>query len=287
MMTKKILRQVEYDKAAYNLAIEYLLSFESVGISRNLLSEYLEPMVDDLRPNSLPEVYFRLLGTAQNRSMGPSVIGKSIGGIEKLTRVLYDFDSKKVNGEFGDDWAKVLDEIEFQLQPSGKIRRTPRSLWPLFCRSITSSARFLCQFHDSSEFLNWVDVFDSDIKSRLALPLLLSAEIEGIGFPLACDFLKGMGYFNFGKPDVHIKTIFSGLDLVLQQVDDYSVFKAISRVAESNSVTVYNVDKLFWLIGSGNFHENPELGSDGRIQTNRDEFIQKASSELSIKFGAA
>lgn len=169
MMTKKIFRQVEYDKAAYNLAIKYLL--RSVGISRNLLSEYLEPMVDNLRPNSLPEVYFRLLGSAHNRSMGPSVIGKSIGGIEKLTRVLYDFDPKKVNGEFGDDWEKVLDEIEFQLQPIGKIRRTPRSLWPLFCRSITSSAKFLCQFHDSSEFLNWVDVFDSDVKSRLALPV--------------------------------------------------------------------------------------------------------------------
>jgi thermostable 8-oxoguanine DNA glycosylase len=51
--------------------------------------------------------------------------------------------------------------------------------------------------------------------------MLISREVKGIGFPLACDFLKEMGFTGFAKPDVHIKTI----------------FKAVIRVAINVGVT--------------------------------------------------
>jgi len=35
---------------------------------------------------------------------------------------------------------------------------------------------------------------------------------------------------------------------------DYLTLKAIDRIAKANSVTPYAVDKVFWLIGSGNFY---------------------------------
>ncbi len=110
--------------------------------------------------------------------------------------------------------------------------------------------------------------------------MLLSAEVDGFGFALACDFLKELGYFNFGKPDVQIKDIFKGLGLVDQAANDYQVFKAISRVAKSNSVTAYHVDKLFWLVGSGFLYNDKTIGVGGRIGTDRSDFILSASAAL-------
>ena len=133
------------------------------------------------------------------------------------------------------------------------MRRTTKSLWPRFCKTIVSGAAFLSQFNEASEFYSWVNFFDRDDKARASLPMLLSYEIDGLGFPLACDFLKELGYIKFGKPDVHLKKIFVALNLAAKE-DDYQVFKAIIRVAEHVGVTPYNVDKLFWLIGSGNFY---------------------------------
>jgi hypothetical protein len=45
-------------------------------------------------------------------------------------------------------------------------------------------------------------------------------------------------------------------------------------------VTPYNVDKLFWLIGSGNFYEDPHVGNRGRIGSKKKEFIEVAKAQL-------
>lgn len=87
---------------------------------------------------------------------------------------------------------------------------------------------------------------------------MISYEISGMGFPLACDFLKELGFSEYGKPDVHLKDIFKALNLIDQNEKsatklDYQTFKVIDRIAEENDTTAYSVDKIFWLIGSGNF----------------------------------
>jgi hypothetical protein len=49
--------------------------------------------------------------------------------------------------------------------------------------------------------------------------------------------------------------------------------KAVARVARHADVTAYNFDKLFWLIGSGYFYDNPEVGLNGRIGRRKKHFI--------------
>lgn len=212
--------------------------------------------------------------------MSSGVIGGAIDGIDKLGVILCSFKPAGVSRKYGLDWQQVLEDIKQQLQPRGQFRRTARSIWPLFCRTITSGALYLSQFHSADEFYGFVDIFAKDDRVRPALPMLLSFEIEGFGFPLACDFLKELGYFDFGKPDVHVKAIFKGLGLVAKDADDYRVFKAITRVAYNQGVTPYNVDKLFWLVGSGFLYNHRHLGSGGRIGTNRNLFIREASLRL-------
>jgi len=76
----------------------------------------------------------------------------------------------------------------------------------------------------------------------------------GLGFALACDFLKENGYPKFVKPDLQIKYIFTSLKLSKPQSDDYEVFKDVVRFSESINEVPYVVDKLFWLVGSGYFY---------------------------------
>ncbi len=73
--------------------------------------------------------------------------------------------------------------------------------------------------------------------------MLLDAEIFGYGFPLACDFLKEIGYVDYGKPDVHLKNIFCELGLV-DEGDDYKVFKTFGNGRVTDNCK-YNISLHF------------------------------------------
>lgn len=273
----RFLTEGDRDREAYALARAYLLDHGSQGITDELLQHYVSPPPRGLTPSTMAEVFRRLLVSARNRGMMATVIPHSL--VDSLGLVLDDFDPVKVTQRFTspDD---LLDTIIQELRPVGKLRRARGGLWPLFARATLSGARFLGQFANGPEFLAWVQTFDDDPRKRAALPLLLSQEIDGFGFALACDFLKELGFLNFAKPDVHVKAIVKGLKLSSDTANDYAVFKAVVRIAAHCGTTPYDVDKLFWLVGSGRFYDHPSIGRKGRIVTNRRRFIQKASRVL-------
>jgi hypothetical protein len=250
----------------------------SKGVTPEVIEKYLH--LSTPRPESLAALYERMLESAQSGNMNAGVIGGSIGGVSSLGLVLCEFDPSRVLEKYRSDWEEVLDDVVAQLKPRGSIRRTPRSIWPRYCRTILSDAKFLSQFESASDFYEWVDLFDRDDRARAALPMLLDQEIEGFGFALACDFVMGLGYANFSKPDVHIKDIFQGLGLCPWGTSDYEVFKALARVARNVGVTPYNVDKLFWLIGSGYLYKDPHIGHKGRIGSLKKQFIEAAQMAL-------
>jgi hypothetical protein len=267
------------DRAAYALAKEFLLrSGAERGITPELIEKYL--YLSRPRPESLAGLYERMLESVQSANMKAGVIGGSIGGVGKLAPVLCDFEPAEVLEKYRSGWEGVLDDIVAQLKPRGSVPRTPRSIWPRYCRSVLSGARFLSQFSTADDFYRWVDLFDEDERARPALPLLLAQEIEGFGFALACDFLNGLGYENFSKPDVHVKDIFGGLGLCAEGAGDYEVFRAVGRLARNAGVTPYNADKLFWLVGSGYFYDDPHIGNKGRIGRHKKEFIEVARETL-------
>ena len=271
--------QQKRDRASYAIAKEFLLQAGAdKGVTAELVERYLH--ISTPRPQTMAGLYERMLGSAQSANMKTGVIGDSIGGVGNLGRVLCDFDPSRVLEKYQSDWEEVLDDVVAQLKPRGSIRRTPRSIWPRYCRTILSGAKFLVQFESANDFYEWVDFFDKDERARAALPMLLDQEIEGFGFALACDFVMGLGYENFSKPDVHIKEIFQELGLCPWGTSDYEVFKAVARVARNVGVTPYNVDKLFWLIGSGNFYEDQDVGNGGRIGGRKKDFIEFAQTEL-------
>jgi hypothetical protein len=262
-------------KELYEFAYNFLLSFENV--TKSILDCHLEPDFD--KPKDLNKIYLKLCESAQNRQMSAKVIGQSIGGIENLGKLLFNFDLKKVTEKYKkNEWNKLLIDITSTLKPKGQIRITNRSIWPQFCQSVIESAYFLNTFDNVIDFYNWADFFVHDKKAKLALPLLISTEIHGIGFPLACDFLKEIGYVEYGKPDIHLRDIFIALSIinpfeksVIKR--DFEILHVIDKIAFENNITPYAVDKVFWLIGSGNFYS-----SNLKIGGQKQKFIWKFKS---------
>ena len=94
------------------------------------------------------------------------------------------------------------------------------SYWVIFVKGILSSAAFLSQFKSYNSFDRFVTNFSYDVMSLPAAPIILSEEIFGFGFPLSCDVLKEIGYSNYPKSDVHVKTILFECGFV-EKFDDY------------------------------------------------------------------
>lgn len=269
----------ESDTKIYNEAKNFLILNTPDEITEEIIESYLVLQSPEKNNLLLSDLYLRLLISAQNANMKAGVIGGSIGGVESLKSVLFDFNPVKVLDKYSNNSELLLDDIVKILNPTGKVRRTVRSIWPKYCETIISAAEFFIQFKNSDEFLEWSDHFYNDKRSLAALPMVLEAEIYGIGFPLACDFLKELGYINYGKPDVHIFDIFEMTGLIEIGSSNYQVLKAITRIAESTNLTAYNVDKVFWLIGSGYFYSHKEIGTEGRVGQMKEKFIQHMTSK--------
>lgn len=262
------------DRTAHRLAREFIVGLD--GVTAEILELHLA-YPDSGEVKSLGGVLERLLESAQSAAMKPKVIGGSLGegGVNRLGEVLFGFDPHRVSAHYAYDADKLLDSVVGDLRPTGAVRRTPKSIWPRFCATALSGAAFLSQFEDWSEFDSWVRTFD-DPRSRAALPMLLSNEIYGIGFALACDFIKELGYTGYCKPDTHVIKSFVALGLT-PSASVYDVFRSVVRMAEHTGDTPYRIDKLIWLIGSGRFYRSRlEIGG------HREEFVKFALKQLGI-----
>lgn len=257
----------------YTAAVAFLVARIPSPIPDAILAEYLGRPDEAADGANLSELFRRILLSAQNANMKAGVIGGSIGGFNNLGAALFDFDPVRVGKTFGGEPERLLNHIRKIANPRGKIRTESLSIWPKYCRTILSASTFLAQFRDGHDFRAWANHLYSDERTMAALPLILSEEIDGIGYALACDFLKELGYFNYGKPDVHVREIFSGLGLCPVSASPYQIQRVITRVAGATGASPYDVDKVFWLIGSGKFYKHPQLGKDGRIGRMKKEFL--------------
>jgi len=257
----------------FHLAKEYLLSFE--GVTEEIINRHLKDW-NEGKPENLSEICKKMVSSAKNRGGMPNYIGD----IEKLSKYVYDFDPHEISNYYS-SWNELFDKIEQNYDPPGRMEKNnSKNAWVQFTKSIITISKFLMRFEDKEEFDNFVQNFNDNEETRAALPLLLQEEIFGFRFALACDFLKESGYPEYVKTDTHIKDIFVGLELT-QEEEDFQIFKDVISYAESIDEKPYEVDKLFWLIGSGKFYlERDENGKKLKINTSKDEFIDMVEDKL-------
>jgi len=262
------------NRKIFEMGREFLLSFEQ--IDNKILKKHLNYWKHGKR-NSMNEILLGMLKSASNRRN----MGKTIGNVEGLRFVLLDFKPSQIIAKYGADYKSLFDEIESLLVEKSKKPKmnvdNPKSFWVIFCKTILSAANFLSKFQTIADFHNFVLDFYLKDYTRIALPLVLEKEIYGLGFATACDFLKENGYPKYVKPDTHIKSIFKGIRLSSIDSTDYDIFKDVVNFAEKINKLPYVVDKLFWLIGSGEFYlEKPKI----RIGENRDNFIKLVNLKM-------
>jgi len=246
------------DKCAYEEGVKFLLQFP--GMTQEILESFFIP---DSQPHTLPlnSIYENMLLSATNVGRNINTVRKHIGhpwfddAAHKIwddTKAkLFHFDPKIIEETFGEDWEKwgnVWTAIATNTsQPPRTVER--------FCKTIISAAHFINQFTSADDFYNWIEFFDHDSRARAALPMLIEAEVYGYGFALSCDFIKGLGYPNFPKPDLHLIDICRGLGLCSSQATPYEVYKTTIRAAQNANVTPYAYDRVFYVIGSENFFQ--------------------------------
>jgi len=249
-------------QAIYEEAYNYLLSFK--GIDESMIERHLS-RCEENKPRTLEDVLLRMLKSISNKRGMP----KSIGKVEDLKIYLEDFSSNRILKRYDGDWKKLFMTIKDNHGTNSRMTiNKPNNYWVIFCKGTISASSFLSKFKSLEDFNEFVKPFLVNEYTKASFPLLLSKEIFGLGFALACDFLKEIGYLDFPKPDVHIITIFYGTG-ISKSKEDYAVFKDVIKFSNVINKTPYQVDKLFWLVGSGNFYLN-----NIKIKTNRDQFIE-------------
>lgn len=246
----------------YKSAIGFAENTVGQKFTSGFLEKYLVPDKRAKKPSSLNGIFRSLLSSAQNLQMSPEVIGRAISGergnIEPLGKFLNNFSPKETAENYGmlsdqELLNRILPTLVIQPHP------TKRTLWLRYCKTIISASHFFSQYKCQDDFYGFIERYYSDVKIKSFLPLLLSYEIDGIGFALACDFLKELGYVKYGKPDTHIKDIFIELGLLkgvskVSSKADYLSLKIMDELAEINGVTTYAVDKVLWLICTGDYY---------------------------------
>lgn len=246
-------------KAVYKNAEVFLYDIAPKEVYGDELEKYFDaPDTEKTKPDILYELLFSL----QNRHMLARVIGlRTEDRVPIFKKILLDYDTNAILKEYTEDSLYRCFEDHFNIRNSSNS-------WFAYAKAVLSACNFLNKFNSAEDFHEFVMLFTYNELSLAALPMLLEKEIFGMGFALACDFLMNLGYDGYPKPDVHIKGIL--FELGLCENDDYAAYKTVLEMAKAVGETPYKVDKILWLIGSGNFYIHKV--SIGR---NKDKFIEK------------
>lgn len=206
----------------YRFAYSYLVNMLPAEMTEADLEKYF---IGDRRDfTSVQEIYEQFIYSAQNYQRMPNVI-KYEQRREKIKEILFDFDVIQI--QYMD-----IDELYYKFREAFEVTSndTKQNSWRKWSCSAIDAAKFMSNFKDVDDFRDFVSQFDYNRPTRMALPLLISTKISGIGFALACDILKELGYLSYPKPDVHLIEVFSRLGLSLE--DPISVFETIVEMAE-------------------------------------------------------
>ncbi len=229
---------------------------------------------DNPNPESLENVFRNLIISAQNRQGMPRVI-KFHDREHVIQEILFYYDINQISQKGADYFLR-----KFNVQKNRLGVDTFGKQWSQWCKAIFDSANFLNQFTDINDFTAFVESFQQNLATRIALPLYLQTKIYGIGFALACDFLKELNYQNYLKPDTHIVYICKSLELIDTKADGKNekvlAFEAIDRLARDVEQKPYKVDKILWLISSGKFYKDRDENSNPiSIHPRRDVLVDR------------
>lgn len=255
-------------KKVYGFSYDYLLKVANGYLSEDKIKDHIS-IPDAKNCDSIISAYELLIEILQDFNRYPNVI-KYSERKDEIKHILHNYDLSYIA-------SLTQNELLSTFKSTFGFER--EMMWRKYAKSIITGASFMLSFKNYAEFKSTFDSFDSNDMTREALALLISTKIFNMGFALACNWLKELGYYQYAKPDTHTKDICAALNLA-ENNDDIECFEAMVKIAKSAEVSAYKVDKVWWLICSGNFYRyNVKLPLAGSPQL-KENFI----SELKKNF---
>jgi len=252
-----ILMQTEFYNTLYKTLYEKLVNLASVaGIDVAVLQKYFVP---EGNPTS-KSILFRLCSSLENSGMMRNSIkfDKDITNSNAIKKVLFDFDTKRSAATYP-DWRSIYDAMLAAGIKDNGNRENNETNWEKYCRGLYDALQFLTINNGEKKIKDLVaasKLTDMELKEISAI----SREIHGLGFVLTCDWLKECGCTWLAKPDVHIKGVVKYIQ-GNEKLKDEDVLKLMFTWAEAvkNSgadkyATAYKIDKIIWLLCTGEFY---------------------------------
>lgn len=234
------------------------------------------------------DIFRRLLISGQNRHMMPRVIG-FMQRKDCFEQALWGLKYVEIAKEY--QIANEHTEKELLLRLKNYISEinndsieNSRSLWRVYAKFIIKAALFMQKYPGKEVF------FTHKLPKNFALHNDIMQGISGIGFTLACDFLKEIG-FDTAKPDLHILAFLN--EMYTQQLEakknnlrcilpknipleEAAAVETMNDLAVQNQCSVYALDKLIWLCCSGNYYSKGDFpGITVESKSLRDLFLEK------------
>lgn len=253
-------------KNVYDFSYKYLLSFaKEKGLTKEQVDDFItNPDKNANNIASFHDAYEELAIVLQDFTIFPNVI-KYKERSNTIKEILHNFDLKYIAN---------LEVEELYLQFKEKFGLKSEQMWKRYCKGLISGARFLLEFKNFDEFKSVLDSFDKNNMTRIALALYLSEKIHNMKFAIACNWLKELGYLNYSKPDTHIIDVCKAIGLIDEDDNAIKAFEAVAMVAKEAKVEAYTVDKVWWLICSGNFYRYDDIQIE-HARKNKQDFLSE------------
>ena len=219
---------------------------------------------------SLHDLYQHFCHHAQNTSHGGNVIRKVFGATwqperhdrwQILTELVQGFDPHKFAKKFATQL--TFAQAVYRAYPDDAEQGFAEALEE-YIGAIFELGHFFAKFDDGEAVYAEFDTQYAISPTALVRHLQGISGVEenpffGLGDALLRDALKELGYTKYVKADTHIKEVAKKLGISTS--DDESVIaEDVALVAELGGVmTPYELDKYIFLIGSGNFYQEPDV----------------------------
>lgn len=248
---------------------------KEAGLNSKQLEKYYAP---ESRRKSMESVFKQFIFAAQNSSRRANIIkaGDEGKNEEEIKRILHEYDVKRVAALNESDLLE-----QFREAFTSEEGNFPEYTWRIWTCAVIDSARFLSTFDGGAKsFYSAIDDLQKHDLNSLGVIEFVASNIRNMGFALVCDAIKELGYDCYPKPDQHIKDVCSEIGLCGK--GNYKVFKTIRDIAESCGETPYKVDKMIWLICTGDFYKDSPEGSKDSISVpgKKEELIKRIKEAL-------
>lgn len=214
-------------------------------------------------------IFYRLCYSLQNSGAMSNSIKLASSNSSFIENVLQGFDAQKVYNKYS-TWEDIYNSLtNYGKNDNGKKEKKETN-WQKFAKGIFDGVTFLLK-HNGFKIVN--DLIQQQCFETNSVKTIndIATQIHGIGLPLTCDWLKECGCQWLVKPDTHIINVYKHLvglsnnakvndSTIIEDMYDWSVE---IKNHHDPQMTAYKLDKIIWLICTGNFYQhNIQIGRD-------------------------